>query len=279
MLQIRSSLAMLLVIIMYCSCKKDVKEPARAYVVRYNYNYGPDTTEQNLDLYLPTQRRSLLTPVAVLLHGGAWVQGNKRDWDVVHIYNYFTSNGIAIVNMNYRVDAKYAYPATINDMDTVMAVIRRNAVAWQIDPNRICMVGRSSGGQLALYYAYAHNTSHAIRVVLECCGPTDLTDPSVVRGPLGVNVTNWLGAYGQNQQLWHDNSPIYYMKNAVPTVILQGLADPLVYPIQSQMLYDSLQSRGVPALFFGWPGSGHGWNLDLWPPDSVQTMQWIKNFL
>ncbi len=261
------------------SCKKasTPATPAALYEAQTNYLYGTDTNQQILDFYLPAGRDTNNTPVAILLHGGAWVQGNKSDWDVVGLDSFFIQNGIAVVNMNYRLDGTYPYPAPLTDINMVMDLIKQKATDWQVNPNKVFLVGRSSGAHLAMLYAYSRNTDKRIKAVVECCGPFNLADTSVVNESLGANVTVWLGNYTNNQQLWHDASPSSYMQNAVPTVILQGLADPLVLPVQSRMLQDSLISRNVPCLYIGWENSTHGWNLQLWPLCKDQVVAWVKN--
>ena len=253
--------------------------PQPLFTAGYNYLYGTDTIQQTLDYYLPTFRSRAETPVVVMLHGGAWVQGNKDDFNNLGLDSLFTSYGMAVVNMNYRVDKYYAYPAPLEDITTVLKLITAKADEWQINPNKICMLGRSSGGQLAMLYAYGLDTFHRIKAVIENCGPTDFTDTSVVDYPLGQNVTVWLGPYASNAALWRYASPLSHMGGAVPTVILMGLADPLVLPVQSFMLEDSLAARNIPCMFVGWPGSAHGWNLTLWPLCKDQTVLWVRNFL
>ena len=249
------------------------------FTAGYNYLYGTDTIQQTLDYYLPTVRSRAETPVVVMLHGGAWVQGNKADFNVIGLDTLFTSYGMAVVNMNYRVDKYYPYPAPLEDIATVLKLITAKADEWQINPNKICLLGRSAGGQLAMLYAYGLDTFHRIKAVIENCGPTDFTDTSVVNYPLGQNVSVWLGPYASNAARWRYASPLSHMRGAVPTVILMGLADPLVLPIQSFMLEDSLAARNIPCMFVGWPGSAHGWNLTLWPLCKDQTVQWVRNFL
>ena len=277
--RIATVLLTLYVILSSCKPTNNSVTPINVFQAGYNVLYGTDTIQQTLDYYLPTNRDAENTPVVILLHGGAWIQGDKSDFSIIPLDTLFTSYGIALVNMNYRLDKKYAYPAPLDDIAAVMELIRQKAVEWRINPNRICLAGRSAGAQLAMLYAYSRNADHRIKAVLECCGPTNFTDNTVVDSSLGVNVTVWLGNYTQHQQLWHDTSPIYYMSGAVPTVILQGLADPLVLPKQAFMLQDSLAAHNMPCKFVGWPNSGHGWNLQLWPSDQDETVLWLKNFL
>jgi acetyl esterase/lipase len=253
--------------------------PTRPFIFLQNLLYGTDTVQQTLDVDLPITRDTVNTPVIILIHGGAWIQGEKEDFTGLGLDTFFTANSCAVVNMNYRLDGTYKYPAPLDDVGLVLDFIKQNASAWHINPNRICLLGKSSGSQLALLYAYSRNQDKRVKAVIDGFGPTDFTDTSVVNGNLNVNVTVWLGPYPANAPLWQAASPINYMSGCVPTVIIQGTEDVEVDPIQSLMLQDSLTARGMPNLFISWTGDGHGWDLVKWAQDKDQVMSWIKGFL
>jgi len=265
------------------ACSKGHKNVATPdigpFVVYKNIVYGTDTAQQDMDVYLPALRDMENTPVVITIHGGAWVTGNKTDFDGLGIDTFFTSKGCALVNINYRLDSQYKYPASVDDIGLVMDFIKQKAAAWKINPDRVCLVGRSSGSQLALIYAYSRNSDNRIKAVIDGFGPVDLTDSSAVYTAIGINLTVLLGPYEYNQKAWHDASPIFFMQGAVPTVIYQGTLDSEVYPRQSQILEDSLLARGVPCMYVSWVGATHGWNLNEWLQWKDATMEWVKRFL
>jgi acetyl esterase/lipase len=238
-----------------------------------NVRYGTDTVQQTLDCYLPAGRSRKRTPVMVAIHGGAWISGDKGDMADLGIDTVFAGAGYAVVNMNYRLCDKYRYPAQTEDVDAVLRMVKKQSRKWHVNRNAIYLIGRSAGGQLALLYAYTHN---GIRAVVACCAPTDFTDPGVTQGPLGVNVTNWLGAYESHKDVWKGASPIYYVNGAVPTFLLHGAQDNLVLPSQTDRLVDSLQHRHIPVKLIRWPESGHGWNIPKWAQDHTAVTDWLK---
>ena len=268
-----------------CTHKQQyLADPAADTFVSYkNIVYGTDDTEQDMDVDLPAVRDMQNTPVVILIHGGSWVTGNKSDFYGLGLDTFFTGNGCALVNMNYRLYASYnnVAPLEMQDVGLVLAYIKQNAAAWKINPGRICLLGKSSGSQIALLYAYNYNQDGRIKAVIDGFGPTDFTDSSIIDDPnLGGNVGALLGGpYATNMQLWHDYSPIFYMQGAVPTVIYQGNLDVVVPPIQSLMLQDSLLGRGVPNLFFNWVGDGHGWDQAKWLECRGATWGFVKEYL
>jgi len=263
-----------------CHSGKIKIEPAQQqqFITYTNVLYGTDTSEQIMDVHLPVNRNSY-TPVIMLIHGGAWVAGKKEDFNGLGLDTFFTAAGIAVLNINYRLDNKYAYPAPIDDIGMVMDYLTKHATEWNVNPNDVVLLGRSSGGHLALQYAYTHNSDNRIRAVIDAFGPTNLTDSSIAYKALGINVDVMLGDYATNQQQWHDASPIYHMDGAVPTLIFQGTADTLVYPIQSQMLGDSLLARNIPCIYIPWTGAGHGWITERWLQSRDATLAWLRKFI
>jgi acetyl esterase/lipase len=257
----------------------DVVPNAGVPVTYKDVVYATDTVQQSMDVYLPANRSAAITPVVVLIHGGGWLRGDKADFDGLGLDTFFTSRGCALVNMNYRLDTKYEYPAPVFDIGLVLDYVQRKSVEWGVNAGSVCLFGRSSGSQLAMMYAYGGNKDGRVKVVIDGFGPTDLTDSTVAYAPLGEDVAGLLGTYAANPQAWHDASPLYYIASAVPTVIFQGTNDSLVYYKQSALLQNSLNSHHVPCLFAEWQGVGHGWAQDKWLAWSNTTYDWIRRFL
>lgn len=262
------------------SCKPantEVKEEMGKFISYKDVVYGADSVEQAADVYLP--RIGDKRPVIILIHGGAWELPGKYDFDALGLDTFFTFNGCAVINMNYRLAPKYKYPDNIDDIGLVMDLIRRRSATWGLDPNKVCLFGKSSGAHLALLYAYSRNADKRIKAVIDWMGPTDLTENTVLNRGLGENVTHMMGSYSSNQATWQDASPVNHLNTAVPTVIFQGSADSVIFPIQAQLLQTGLRVHGVPYMFISLQGDGHGWHPDRWLEWRDATLLWVKNFL
>ncbi len=241
-----------------------------------NIVYGVDSVQQAMDVYLPANRDRINTPVIIFLHAGAWIMGDKSQLDGLD--SFFNENNCAVINMNYRLDSQYKYPAPLDDIDSVVSYLHSHAAEWQVNPDKVCLFGFSAGGHLALMYAYSRNTGKFVKAVIDNSGPSNLTD-SNSSASLQNSITVLLGSYNANKQLWHDASPVYYAKTAVPTVIIGGTADPLVFFSQSQELYDSLMSYSVPTRFIPLNRGGHVMSMSDWLAIRLPVIYWIKNFL
>ena len=277
------ALLVIITILIISGCHKshnNVVVPNIDTAVAYkNIVYATDSVLQAMDVYLPANRDVANTRVIILIHGGGWAYGDKSNFDGAGLDSFFNSKGCAVVNMNYRFDINTPYPASLYDIGQVMDYIKRKSQEWKVNPDRICLMGRSAGSHLAMMYAYNSNKDGRIKAVIDGFGPTDLVDSTVVFGPLAKDVNALLGAYSFNTQAWHDASPLFYASTGVPTVIFQGTIDSTVYFSQSTMLMDSLLHYGVPCMFAPWIGHGHGWFQDEWVEWRAATYDWISQFL
>src|SRR5215211_7448279 len=109
---------LLLSLFFLASCQKDVRsdEGLLAKTV-LDLSYGADAS-QKLDLYLPAGRSADSTRLLIMVHGGAWSEGDKTDFTpyVPDMQQRFP--GWAIANINYRLanTTTNHFPTQENDM-------------------------------------------------------------------------------------------------------------------------------------------------------------------
>ena len=119
--------------------------------------YGPNGTENLLDLYIPKDPSVKATPgdrpwpVIVSIHGGGFFYGDKE------LYRFYCMHlaefGFAVVNYNYRLAPENLFPAPLEDAMAVMEWIAANATAYRLDPGNVFLVGDSAGAQLVSQFA------------------------------------------------------------------------------------------------------------------------------
>lgn len=285
-MHLKTKLTLLVSALFFISCthndvvQYDVHPKSPMPFVTYtNVIYGnADTSEQMMDVFLPTGKGKK-NGIVIFIHGGGWSSGEKDDFNGLGIDTFLTANGLAMATINYRLAGQYDFPACLDDIGLAIGYIKSKASDWNIDTSRICLFGRSSGAHLALLYAYTHNESGNIRSVIDMFGPTDLTDSAIRLHSLNINVTLMLGAYMANAMLWHDASPIFYMNKAIPTLVMQGTTDTIVFPIESERLQDSLIAHNIPSEYIPWQGNGHGWNQARWRENRDVTLAFILHYM
>lgn len=262
--------ALLLTITLF-SCSKDPAATNTGSIsakIMMNEAYGTDP-KQKMDIYLPANRSVTTTKVLVLIHGGAWVQGDKSEFTPAQIDTLQKRlPDYAIFNINYRLAAFPANLFPTQEIDTKAAVefIYGNRANYQVS-DKFVLMGGSAGGHLALLQAYKYRSLIKIKAVVDFFGPTDMVDlynnPGVVSQAAIAALMS--GTPSSNPGLYQSSSPIQFVDAGnSPTIILQGSNDPLVNANrQSKALADKLTLFGVPNQYVLYTGYGHG---DDWTP-------------
>lgn len=109
--------------------------------------YAKESPAQRLDLYLPDEGEGPF-PLIVHIHGGGFGMGDKRD-DHMDTYLQGLHHGYAVASVEYRLSGEAIFPAAVLDCREAFRFLRRNAAEYSVDPNRICALGGSAGGNLS----------------------------------------------------------------------------------------------------------------------------------
>lgn len=259
-----SALFILSFSIMISSCtkdqgKSDEYDPARSKIM-LDETYGSGT-RQVADVYLPANRNEN-TKVVIMMHGGAWAEGNKTDLNSVInlIRNQWPE--VAIINMNYRLadntPANY-HPGQMNDLNVLIDYITAKSDLWKVG-DKIAITGVSAGGHLGLLYSYAYNTANQVKAVVSIVGPTDFSDPVYTGNPLfQLIAANLLGkTWLQDADLHRSVSPaLRVTATSPPTFMAYGTLDPVVPISNAATLRSRLQALNITHTYVEYPNEGH----------------------
>jgi len=124
-----------------------VPAPDASVKVAKDVHYGDDAL-QTIDVYQPARGRDL--PIAIYVHGGGFVRGDKADYN--NVVAYFAAHGIVGVNANYRLAPKVTWPAESEDVGAAVAFVKKHAAEYGGDPNRVILIGHSAGAHLVGAY-------------------------------------------------------------------------------------------------------------------------------
>jgi acetyl esterase/lipase len=227
------------------------------YETRYNQNYGEDPY-QKYDLYLPKRDSSFAekpTISLIMVHGGGWSLLDKSYLNSV-VYE-FTKKGLnlAVFNINHRLaDHNDTNFAEIMD-DFSLFFEHHDSLKTNLGlSDRVVLWGYSSGGHLALSYAYKFRRRE-IDAVIAMAAPTDLTDKAIHQGIFddkNRNLTELLigQSYQANPEAYKEASPYFMVHKKNPTTLLfYGGNDILVDKAQGEKLNKALRKKNIQSEF------------------------------
>lgn len=273
----------LAIISVYGSCSKGSDNPTEAQEqIIFNVPYATADAAQKMDVYLPTGRTSSTTKVLVVVHGGAWVVGDKTDMNPQIDSMRKRLPGYAFFNINYRLSqaGQNLYPTPNNDLHDAITYILAKHNDYGVS-DKLAILGVSAGGQMALIEAYSNNSAGKIKAVVAGFPPTDLTDmwnnPAGTANNTKLILQNYIGQpQGSNPVVYAQASPINRVTaQSVPTQLFHGTGDTVVRYQQSILLKNKLQSMSVPVQYTEYPGLNHGWGA----PEITDTYNKMKTFL
>lgn len=233
-------------------------------------SYGTDAA-QKMDVYLPANR-STATKVIVLIHGGAWSSGDKKDLSTLQFGMVITDSlktrfpDYAICNINYRLSTGTTnlFPTQENDVKAAVQYIFDHAADYVIG-NKYVFIGESAGAHLCMLQGFKYSTPLKPKAIVSLFGPSDLTD--MYNNPAGPNpalaqlvLAQTIGATPTtNAAIYTSSSPVNFIgAGSPPTILLHGSNDPLVNPSQSVAVQTKLLAAGVATQYVLYPGKGHG---------------------
>lgn len=134
------------------SCKKDHVPDQR------EVSYGNDP-QQKMDVYLPADRSESSTKVLILVHGGAWVEGDKADFNSFIQAIQQRLPDYAIFNINYRLvkNGSNLFPAQEEDLKKAIEFVYSKRSEYHIS-DKFVYLGASAGAHLALLVGFKYTS-------------------------------------------------------------------------------------------------------------------------
>lgn len=266
----------------------------------------PDGQSLRLDVYQPLdsiQREPQanatarpLLPAVIVIHGGSWSGGTKSDF--ANYDRWLAASGRVVFDVEYRLaNSSQRFPAQIVDIKCAIAWVKSHAAEYHVDPQRLALLGRSAGGQLALLAAYTANDQTplpgscntqdtSVRAVISFYGPIDLAweythpgRPDVIDTPRTLE--NYLGGSPTSApQAYTSASPIEHVNaQSPPTLFLHGGHDQLVLSVNVERIIPKLEAAAVSFTYVYLPWGNHGFDYNFHGWSSQIAQAEINKFL
>ncbi len=225
-------------------------------------------TDLRLDLCMPDKGHDA-RPAVLCIHGGGWHGGVRSEY--IPLIVQLAREGYVAASVEYRLAPAHRFPAQFEDVASAVRWLRANSKQYNIDPQRIGVLGWSAGGHLACLLgttggglelegpATGTHGLAGVQAVVSFSGLTDLTAdywktvPSGAQKLIGASLEDDPDAYRRASAISHVD------RDDPPFLFLHGADDAAVPLDQSRRLLKALDSAGVEATLEVFSGTGHRW--------------------
>lgn len=239
-------------------------------------------------------------PAIVYFPGGGYRKIHEPS--VEPVAEFFRGKGFHVFVVNYSINEKAAYPAPLLEASKAVWLVRKNAKEWNVDPDRISLMGMSAGSHLCTALStmwqyeecrsadpdmpYGGNRPNAI---VTGYTPTIFSDffdqpAEVLANFKGQGPDNLIGAEGTR---WADIHALtthdLVTKDTCPAFLWKSTTD---FPGDTFAYADALKREGIPYevhVFYdegvncvGMGKEGASLNTMMWPE---MASNWLKKVL
>ncbi len=282
-----------------------IRRPKINFVPDVVYAQVPTLQRPNqllqMDLLLPQVQNKL--PAVIFVTGGGFISSNRARQ--LQLRMYLAEKNFVVASINYRTAPNSRFPQPIEDVKSAIRFVKANAQKFNVDAEKIFVIGSSAGGYLTAFAAVTNgdkifnvgenlHVSSKISAAVDLYGISDLTkiaenfSADVQRlydsaGSIAALFVNGMPGFGgvdggisAHKLAAEKANPINYItKNSAPMLLLHGMADNVVSPAQSDLLFQALRAHGVAAERYLIPNAGHA--DEYWQQAEVFAL--IANFL
>jgi acetyl esterase/lipase len=190
-----------------------------------------------LDAFYPSKKTKTKRAVIMIIHGGGWRSGNRTQH--YPLAQRLADLGYVCFTPEYRLSTEALYPAAVYDLKSALRWIHANAKIYNVDTNKIAVLGFSAGGQLAALLGVTNSNSKfegdecnlkspsAVKAIVDLDGTLSFVHPESGEGDDSKKTsaaTYWFGySKKENPKLWKEASPLTYVgKNTPPTLFINS---------------------------------------------------------
>lgn len=239
-----------------------------------------------LTIYQPVEHLRNGAAVVICPGGGYWKVA--MDHEGHQVAEWLNAHGVAGFILRYRKAPDYHHPAPMQDVQRAIRTVRARADEFNIDPDRIGVLGFSAGGHLASTAAthfdsgdksandpikrVSSRPDFAVLIYPVISFTTEYTHKGSRRNLLGENP--------DESQVKKFSNELQVTAETPPTFLIHSTGDTGVPPENSILYYRALRKAGVPAEMHIFEQGKHGYGLapddpvlSIWPDLCIAWMK------
>lgn len=227
-------------------------------------------TDPTLTVFLPTAEKATGTAVLICPGGGYGVLA--FDHEGYAVARWLNENGIAAYILKYRLPSdlimKDKSIGPLQDAQEAIRIIRRNREHWNINPNKIGVIGFSAGGHLAstlsTHYSEkiydANDTTSARPDFSLLIYPVISFDASFTHAGSRKNL---IGDNPSQIAIDHFSNELQINAKTPPAFLVHSSDDKTVPVKNSLVYYENLVKNNVTSEMHIFQKGGHGYGLSV----------------
>mgnify|MGYP002624140941 FL=1 len=252
------------------------------------FNSGKELGVQMFSLAMDILQPDSPTPLPLIVYvsGGGFIMAPKNNW--IQQRMKLAEAGYVVASIEYRHAPLSKFPLPVEDCKLAIRWLRAHAKQYNIDVNRVGILGNSAGGYLSSFVGLINGNkefdkgdylefSSDVLCAADIFGISELMSigddypeeerrlhdsPGITEAMWVKGVPGFGGPDGGVKDFPEESkkaSPLYYVsEKAVPMLFMHGTEDKSVSPSQTDKLYQALKAQGIDAYRYVLPGAAHG---------------------
>ncbi|MBC6612756.1 alpha/beta hydrolase [Hymenobacter sp. BT507] len=227
-----------------------------------------NVVQPTLTVFLAPADKATGTAVIICPGGGyGRLSIDHEGYDVAKRLNQM---GVTAFVLKYRLPNDQSQPdkttAPLLDAQQAIRMVREQATAFRVNPNRIGLMGFSAGGHLA-----STAGTHFAQPAYSKAGPTSVRPDFLMLLYPVISFSDSLAHAGSRDNLLGKNAPADQLRlysnelqvktQTPPTFLVHAQDDKTVPVLNSLVFYQALTHHQVPAEMHLYPKGGHGFGL------------------
>ena len=239
-----------------------------------------------LTIYLPPKEKATGDAVIICPGGGyAVLAASHEGSDVAEKLN---EAGIAAFVLKYRLPSDETMVdksiGPLQDAQRAIQLVRENSKEWNIDPERVGIMGFSAGGHLA-----STASTHFNQAYIDNPAGTNLRPDFSLLGYPVISMLDSVGHIGsrnnligetpEENQILRFSNDLRVSQNTPPAFLVHANDDGAVPVANSQLYAEALRKNEIPVEVFLYEEGGHGFGMNN-PTSEEKWMdrciEWVK---
>lgn len=245
----------------------------------------------SLDIFSMAKESDSFKPAVILIHGGGWSSGDRTL--MYPLADYLAKHGFITIPIEYRLSPEAKYPAAVDDIKDAVAWILKNGREYNIDLNKIAIMGCSAGAHLASLVGLSYGInqiesppSRTIHAIINIDGIMDFTTEKSIKHEDNPNrkltaSERWFGgSYSENTEPWQEATPLYYVNEYSPPILFINSSQPRFHNGRDEAI-EKLNVFSIYSKVHTFDDAPHSfWLFDPWfERTGGYTVQFLDNVL